>query len=300
MQPRTKNGSQSRAISFRYWLQTGLLLSFFILSAATVVAGFQAESESGSAGYVFDLVVPQQALINIVKEVANDPVVQGTYVYEREKTLTGALPAASSTAFAPWQGPGTVFYKVRSNALSPRHFVNSNDLGTITVRYVVIPESATHTRVRIDAVFVENGRRKVHVSDGSIETAEYAAIQAGVEKYRRDLQEAAEAEKQRQDEVAKGILARQRQEEAERVATAEDSVRNLEMRLHDLQHELELQVRAGGADLKTAPFRAAAKMKSLPGGTQVVVLILTPYWYGVETNEGQRGWLRRDTVEPLP
>lgn len=277
-----------------------MLLSFFILSSAAGGAGFQAENQGGSAGYVFDLVVPEKALINIVKDVANDPVVHGTYVYEREQTLTGALPATSSSAFAPWQGPGTVFYKVRSDALSPRHFVNSNDLGTITVRYVVIPESATHTRVRIDAVFVENGRRKVHVSDGSIETAEYAAIQTGIEKYRRDLQQAAETEKKRQDEVAEGILARQRQEEAARVVTAEDSVRNLEARLHDLQHELEVQVKAGGANLKTAPFRAAANMKSLPGGTQVVVVILTPYWYGVETDDGQRGWLRRDAVEPLP
>jgi hypothetical protein len=77
-------------------------------------------------------------------------------------------------------------------------------------------------------------------------------------------------------------------------------MQSLKIRLHDLQHDLELQVKTGGAELKSAPFHAAATLKSLPAGTQVVTLILTPEWYGVETIDGQRGWLRRDGVEQLP
>jgi hypothetical protein len=32
----------------------------------------------------------------------------------------------------------------------------------------------------------------------------------------------------------------------------------------------------------------------------VVILILTPFWYGVETQDGHRGWIHRDQVEQLP
>jgi hypothetical protein len=298
LQAQVKRGCRDQAVGHRNHTWTLVLLSFLAVNAFTMAVALRADDES--PGYVFDLAAPEPEAIGIVKDVANDPILHGTYVYEREKTLTGALPADSSSAFAPWQGPGRVFYKIRTDALAPRHFKNSSDLGTITVRYVVIPESATHTRVRIDAIFVEEGRRKVHISDGSVETAEYGAIQAAVEKYHRDQQEAAEADKERQDEVTKAILTRQRQQEAANLEAAEDSVRNLETRLHDLQHDLERQVKAGGADLKSSPFHGAANLKSLPAGTQVLIQIITPYWYGVETPEGQHGWLRHDTVEPLP
>lgn len=300
MQAQVKRAYRNRTVAHHNHTCTVLLLSFLVVSALAMAVALRADDKDESPGYVFDVAAPESAVTSIVKDIATDPIVRGTYVYEKEKTLAGAAPADSSSAFAPWQGPGRVFYKIRTNALSPRHFKNSSDLGTITVRYVVILESTTHTRVRIDAVFIEDGRRKVHISDGTVETAEFGAIQAAVEKYHRYQQEAAEAEKERQDEVAKGLLARQRQQEAANLEAAETSVRNLEIRLHDLQHDLERQVKAGGADLKSAPFHSAVKLKSLPAGTRVLIQIITPYWYGVETPDGQRGWLRHDTVEPLP
>ncbi|MEO6829952.1 MAG: SH3 domain-containing protein [Acidobacteriaceae bacterium] len=248
-----------------------------------------------------------------MKDIASDSIVRGTYTYEKEKLLTGARPADSSSAFAPWQGPGTVFYKVLGNALSPRHFKNSTDVGTIAVRYVVIPHGTVRTQVNIDAVFVEDGRRKAHASDGSVERAEFYGIQELVDKYHTDQQEAAEAQKQNQAEMARLRLAREhpdgtaktllppeREKQSAPPASPSDSLQNLKVRLHTLQRELELQVKSGGAELKSAPFHAAASLKSIPAGTQVVILILTPQWYGVEATDGQRGWLRRDTVEPLP
>lgn len=277
-----------------------LLLLAFTWGGALSFEALHADQKDESPGYMFDLQAPESVVISIVKDVSADPLVRGTYVYEKEKVLSGALPTDSSNAFEPWQGPGRIFYKVRTDALAPRHFKDSNDIGTITVRYVVIPESATHTRLRIDAVFIEDARRTVHISDGSVETAEFSAIQAGVEKYRRDQEEAAEAQSEHEDAVTKGILARERQDEAARLEAAEDSVRNLQIRLHDLQHDLELQVRAGGADLKSAPFHSAANMSSLSSGALVLVDIVTPYWYGVETTDGRKGWLRRDQVETLP
>jgi len=38
----------------------------------------------------------------------------------------------------------------------------------------------------------------------------------------------------------------------------------------------------------------------LPRRTEVVVLIITPYWYGVETADRHRGWVHRSQLEPLP
>jgi len=290
-----KRGYRDRAGSHqRTW--TVLLLLLWAMNAFTMAGTLYGEDES--PGYAFDVTAPESEVIRIVREVANDDIVRGTYVYEKEKTLSGAQSADSSSAFASWQGPGHVFYKIRTDALAPRHFKESSDLGTITVRYVVLPESATNTRVRIDAVFIEQGRR--HISDGSVETAEYGAIREAVEKYHRDQENAAEAEAQRQQQVATDLQARQRQQEAANLAAAEDSVRNLESRLHDLQQDLERQVKPGGADLKSAPFRSAVNLKSLPAGTQVLIVIVTPYWYGVETPEGQHGWLRKDAVEALP
>ena len=310
MRARTHNYSWYRVISFRNCFKTGVL-SVLILIAGAV--RLQADSRNRSSGNVFDLNAPESVVAGVVRDVASDSIVSGTYVYEKEQMLTGARPEHSSSAFAPLPGEGTVFYKVLGHALAPHHFNNSADVGTITVRYVVIPKGPDRTQVSIDAVFVEDGRRKAHASDGSVERAEFDRIQELVEKYRTDQQEAAKAQKEQQAEMArlrqarehpdgaaKTLLLPERQEPAALPASANDSVQSLKVRLHTLQRDLELQVKTGGVELKSAPFHASANLKSLSAGTQVVILILTPEWYGVETIDGQRGWLRRETVEQLP
>jgi hypothetical protein len=310
MRERTQNCSQDRAIIFRNCFTTAFLSALILIAGA---ARLQADSKNMSSGKVFELNAPESVVANIVRDVASDSIVSGTYVYEKDRMLTGAHPGQSSSAFAPLQGPGTVFYKVLSDALSPRHFNNSTDVGTITIRYVVISNGPARTQVSIDAVFVEDGRRKAHASDGSVERAEFDRIQQLVEKYRTDQQEAAKAQNEQQAEMArlrqarehpdgatKTLLLPEHQEPAPLPASANDSVQSLKMRLHTLQRDLELQVKTGGVELKSAPFHTSANLKALPAGTQVVILILTPEWYGVETIDGQRGWLRRETVEQLP
>ena len=44
------------------------------------------------------------------------------------------------------------------------------DMGTITVRYVITPFDEKSTNLRIDAVFIEDTSRKIHDSDGSVES----------------------------------------------------------------------------------------------------------------------------------
>jgi hypothetical protein len=63
---------------------------------------------------------------------------------------------------------------------------------------------------------------------------------------------------------------------------------------------VELIVKAPGAQLKSAPFHSATNLKTLNAGSEVVILIATPYWYGVETEDGEHGWINHTQVESLP
>ena len=74
------------------------------------------------------------------------------------------------------------------------------------------------------------------------------------------------------------------------------SGQSLEEHVRDLQRQLERLVKDPGAPLKSAPFHTASTLQSLPTGTEVLILISTPYWYGVETHEGQHGWIMRDDL----
>jgi hypothetical protein len=71
----------------------------------------------------------------------------------------------------------------------------------------------------------------------------------------------------------------------------------LEEHVKELRKQLERLVKAPGAPLKSAPFHTASTLQSLTSGTEVLILISTPYWYGVETHEGQHGWIMRDQLE---
>ncbi len=75
---------------------------------------------------------------------------------------------------------------------------------------------------------------------------------------------------------------------------------SLEQRVHDLRQQVERLVKTPGAPLKSAPFHTASTLKSLPGGTDVLIVVSTPYWFGVETHDGQHGWILRDELELLP
>ena len=77
----------------------------------------------------------------------------------------------------------------------------------------------------------------------------------------------------------------------------QDTEKDLQQQVNDLHHELERQVKAPGADLKAAPFRSAATVRELPSKTSVLVLIVTPHWLGIETPDGQRGWLPVEQLE---
>jgi len=111
-----------------------------------------------------------------VEEVASDPTLYGTYVYERDKTLTGArqvtpLPLLGKTR--PKERPSTKSWTIPCPSLL---FRDAEDSGTVTVRYLVRAVNPATVSIRIDAVFIESARRAVHASDGAVESAEFGQV----------------------------------------------------------------------------------------------------------------------------
>jgi hypothetical protein len=236
-----------------------------------------------------------------VTAVAEDPIIRGTYVYERQKILTGAQPANSSAYFGNWTGPGHAFYKVLSGALAPRHFKDSGDQGTITIRYIVQAESDSRVHLWIVAVFVPDGSRKAAASDGTVESSEFKEIQDRLQKIQLSNQETATLlQKRVEEDDTRAAAIRDRQIEEARLESAESSLKNLDSQWSDLRHKVIVRVTSGNAELKSAPFHSSTGVQTLTSGEELVVLIVTPAWLGVETPDKHRGWLRHDQVESAP
>lgn len=277
-----------------------IFLSFCVVFAAPVGCPATA-TELTTPGLVREFSASIAEVRQAVLSVQNDHIVHGTLIFDKEPVLTGANAVSSTPLFDPWQGPGEVYYKVRENAIAPRHFLDSGDMGTIGVRYVIIPDKDLHVRVKIDAVYVESARKKMHPSDGTVEKSEMNEIKDAIESLQEAAAEAADARRRELSaQLVRQSYARQREEESTRVTTAQSSEKELTQEIDSLRHELERRIKAPGADLKAAPFRSAASLKRLPAYSDVVVLIVTPHWLGVETPEGQRGWLPLEQLELLP
>jgi hypothetical protein len=236
-----------------------------------------------------------------VQFVVHDQVIHGTLIFDKEPILNGAEAVDSSSLFDPWQGPGDVYFKIRKNAIAPRHFLDSGDQGTIAVRFVLIPVDANRTRVKIDAIYQETAHRVFHPSDGTVEKSEMKEIKDQLETLQEAAAQAADARRrQTSAELVRQSVIRQREDETTRISNAQSSQKELEQQVSALHHELERRVKSPGADLKAAPFQSAATLKTLSAFTDVVILIVTPHWLGVETPDGQRGWLPQELLEQLP
>jgi hypothetical protein len=278
-----------------------LSLTIILASAHASPEPSRDKNDSASEGFAIELPNAEADVTAVVQSVAADHVIRGTYIYEREKTLNDATTETSSSYFGSSSEGGHVFYKVRRDALAPRNFKNSSDIGIITVRYIVRPVSPARTRLEITAVFVEDGSRRVHPSNGIVETSEFSEIQNQLTTMQRDRMKVEDArEKQESAAAEASAAARERSEETRRYQTAESSLKVLQQRADELQHALEVRTIDQNTELKAAPFRSAAALTKVPAGSDVLVVIITTYWYGVEMLDGHRGWLRRDQVASLP
>jgi hypothetical protein len=254
-----------------------------------------------SPGITREFSAPLADVRQAVIAAQKDHIIHGTLVFDKEPVLTGAQAVESTNLFEPWNDPGEVYYKIRKDAVAPRHFLATGDQGTIGVRYVIVPVSDDRIRVRIDAVYVETAHKEVHASDGTVEKSEMKEIKDALDSLIQAQMDAADARRREQSaELVRQSYVRQREDESTRLEKAQSNVNDLEQEISTLRRELERRVKAPGADLKAAPFQSAANLKALSAYTNVVVLIVTPHWLGVETPEGQRGWLPIDQLEQLP
>ncbi len=297
-----------------------LALLFYTFCAVAIVTWLAPRLESrdkkDAARYVAGLVVnipaPEVEVVQAVEEVVQNGISRGSKEYNKDEYISGAAAASDSRLFPTWTEGGKVFYKVRFHALDPRNFKDSGDVGTLAVRYVVMGQDEKSTVLRVDAVFAEDFRHTVHASNGSVESSEYKDIHDHIEGLELMKQQTAEGEKEKQQSAGKRFLsASSDKTTAVAYQLAEDkpvdsalqdgsTTSSVEQHVQELRRQVERLVRPPGAPLKSAPFHTASNLQSLPTGTEVLIVISTPYWYGVETHDGQHGWMLRDELEELP
>ena len=258
-------------------------------------------------GFYITLPVNYDTLLGVMREVCSDGIIHGTSQYENETEITGAEAATISKAFPQSTKPGEVCFKVRPGAISPAHFVGSNDQGSITVRYVIEPVSPANTRISIDAVFVEDSGHHRHISQGLVETREFREIAQrlkALEQQEKTSQveariHAQQVEREKYAAESKE-LQRVLESEKTRLASATVEVQDMQTRLQLLRRQVLARVKVPGAELKALPFLHAATLASVPGGAVVHTLQRTEYWYRVRIAGAGEGWVYRCLLEDLP
>jgi hypothetical protein len=417
--PLRQGFAHSPTTSFSYisCFLTILLALVFVLAVPLPSEGKKKDGIAWGEGLIVNIPLPEAEVAQVVGEIVANGIIRGTKEYNRDDFVTGAKAANTSKVFGEWKQGGEVFYKVREEALDPRNFKDSGDLGTLAVRYVLKPQGTKNTTLRIDAIFQEEVRHTVHQSNGSVESAEYRDIQDHLDFVELMKKQDAEAERERQERQER--LARKQNPSAQAAATGSSSSyrpslnappvadnsgqaaasspagptepstapqeetasnsppprvpqpqpsenavsappppasevsaaattqpqaetepqpptpstapaadssltastaatassvatqpdtskmsntslrsdQSLKQHVEDLRRQVERVVKSPGAPLKSAPFHTAGTLQSLPPGTEVLIVISTPYWYGVETRDGQHGWMMRDELE---
>ena len=268
-------------------------------------------------GLIVNVPLPESEVTQAVEEVVQNGIIRGSKEYNKDQYITGAKAVTTSRALPGLTDGGKVFYKVRTNALDPRNFKNGGDVGTLTVRYVVQAQGDANTVLRIDAVFVEDFRKTVHASNGTVESSEYKDIHDHLEAMELMKKQTVEAEKERAQQFARNQrvtasaasaatapsstgVPQPLADTAPHPGTSNGSPQTLEQHVQELRRQVERVVKAPGAPLKSAPFHTASTLASLKPGTEILIVISTPYWYGVETHDGRHGWIARDQLEQVP
>jgi len=296
---------------WKFWLVA------ILLSLPCQLAAREKDTTQYGTGLIVNVPFPESEVAQVVQDVVQNGIIRGTKEYNKDEYIAGANSASSTSVFVEWTEGGRVFYKVRQKALDPRNFKNSSDVGTLAVRYVIQPQGDKNTVLRIDARFVEDFRHVAHPSNGSVESAEYKDIRDRLEAIDVMRSQAIEAQKERAsaDKTSRITL----RDESSSVATPPPTTKSgvapsspvgesspqtppqtLEERVHSLRQQVQRIVKSPGAPLKSAPFHTASVLQTLPAGTEVLIVISTPYWFGVETHEGQHGWMLRDQLEQIP
>lgn len=306
-----------------------IVIPVFLVGVPAAVSREKDAMQHG-AGIIINVPFPEDQVAQVVQDVVQNGIIRGTKEYNKDPYVSGATSVSSTRLFRKWEAGGEVFYKQRLHAVDPRNFKDSSDVGTLIVRYILQPQGSKNTVLRINALFVEDFRHTVHQSNGSVEEAEYADIHERLDKLSAMNAETAELERQKKADAtgfssSQSVITAttptpsatnptqpaattppstatpvQEVSMAEAKAAAIAVPQSLDERVKQLRHDVERVVKAPGAALKSAPFHSAVTLQPLPTGAEVLVVITTTYWLGVETHDGQHGWVMRDDLEQLP
>ena len=327
----TLSGQEAPASRVRFFLRIAdtrclpIILSFVLFSCVSIS---WAARETGAASFSIDLDKPYADVLAVVSDVAHQSTIKGTFEYRGEDSLDKAEFQESSRLFPPWTETGKVFYKVRAKALSPSHFLNSNDVGTVAVRYVVQERGPNSTRLFIDAIFVESARHHGHPSDGYVETCEFGEIGKRLKEHDQILAQAATGQ-----QFSPGTESSSHSEAAESVtkqppapvpvAEVVDTVKisdlqsaiaeqkgglaadyagleKLEVQARQLRSAEFVKVKADRVELKVLPYAHARVVEALKKDQEVTVLAKSTYWYQVRAEDGKEGWIARSLLEVQP
>jgi len=292
-------------------LQASGVLSIFL----AVFAASLSAREKAAPSFTIDVDQPYAQVVPVVEDVARGGVIRGTFEYTGDEQLEGAKFTENSRLFAAWTSGGKVFFKYRERTLAPKHFVESNDVGTVAVRYVVQEIGTNSTRLTIDAVFVENGGHHGHPSDGYVETCEFAEIGKRLKEFdRQDTLRASGNEfsptresSSRDDRTTEvsgmgkaGDLQRTIADQRAQLATESAALQQLEAQSRQARTSEFVRISVERAELKVSPYSHARSVEALKQGQEVTVLARSTYWFRVRAEDGQEGWISHVSLETHP
>ena len=293
----------------------GELRNFCLNVLAVVMFATVAHSkarEEAAPSFTIDVDKSYDEVVKIVEDVARGSVIRGTFEYVGDEQLEGAQFAETSHFFAPWSGGGKVFFKLRAKTLAPKHFINSNDVGTVAVRYVVQPSGPNSTRLTIDAVFVENAGHHTHASDGYVETCEFAEIGKRLQEFEQQAMPggAGEFSSSKDGKAISSLnspgssgssdIQRAIADQKAQLAAETANLQKIEDQSRQIRTSEFVRIRAERAELKASPYSHARVVEALKQGQQVTILAKSAYWLRVRSEDGQEGWLHHSSVEVQP
>jgi hypothetical protein len=254
------------------------------------------------APFSIDLDTPYKTVLAVVREASESGIVHGTFEYRDTPQLSGATTDPSSRLFPAWSLGGDVFFKVRRKALSPAHFLDSNDVGTVAVRYVVMELSDSSTRLFIDAVFVEDSGHGRHPSDGYVETSEFEDIKRRLKELDAVTQISVASSRDNHSPDATPPHADAQNTFANELAqlnAAKAQLADLQAKARDLRQKTVRLINSR-AELRIAPYYRADIAKVLAKGDEVMILSKTTSWLRVRDSEGKEGWIYQSVTELAP
>jgi hypothetical protein len=285
------------AVMVRQLRSALLLASLALLLAPPARAGSAGKNQHFGDGFSIDLDEAYDRVLEVVKNVSEDGIVRGTSEYKGSAELYGAVPGTTSKAFHSPPVPGTVLYKVRTGTIAPEHFYQSNDVGTVTVRYVVKSLGPQSTRLAIDAIFQEESHHHYHPSDGTVENSEFLAISDEIKDLDdRDAKAKQDAVYAVEEKKIAALLTQLDQARAD-LKAANAREQELAKKVHAVSGGKPGQVRTASADLKNQPYNESKTLRLLSQGEAVTVLLETRSWSKVQTANGQQGWVYRLMLE---